>query len=424
MDNDDVHIYEDVNLTNTSEYMNTDLTTAEYDSDLFDEDWYASVQYILDRHITHYICLFGIIGNFINLAVLTRKSMTAHMQRMEKSSHVGLIALALSDDFYCVCSFPQAWNDSAFSTNSIDFWLVYNTYGMACINCFLLSSTWLTMALAVCRYLAICHPLYARQYLGITASRTIIIAVFCLSILFNLPRFWMKEIINIECVDGSRSYFNMPGYMASTEVAGMAYMWLYFIFVILLPLVVLAYCNIYLVKALHKSSRLRRQLSSSNCSDMQHSEATRVVTLTLCIIVIMYIVLVGPAELVAFWKPFVGDNTLQYGLAVKMCNCLQKLNFAVNFILYCVINVHFRKEIKHLLLCQHFRLFIAARKQKQRGESHSDSIKRKQQNGEERSYGFGRKQQHSGERKPGAASNQQFDKERIYGVEQEAILTL
>ena len=314
-----------------------------------EQEWYRNTEYIIDRYVTHYIALVGIIGNLINLVVLSRRSLTAHMGRLEKSSHIGLIALAVSDFLYCMCSFPQAWNDHTFSRPSISFWLVYDTYGTACINCFLLSSSWLTMSMAVCRYLAICHPLRARQYLGMTASRTIIIVVFCLSILFNLPRFWMKQINHIDCMGGGKLYFHMPGYMQSNDVAHIAYSWLYFIFGILLPLVVLAYCNIFLIKAIQSSHKLRREHSSDS------TEATRIVTLTLCIIVVMYIVLVGPAELVTFWKPFVSDNALQYGLAVRICNSLQMLNFAVNFILYCIINVHFRQVIRELLLCQHFR---------------------------------------------------------------------
>ena len=316
-------------------------------------EWYLQAEDILDRYVTHYICLFGIIGNLINLCVLTRKSVTAHMERMEKASHIGLIALAVSDLLYCLCSFPQAWLDNdAFESTSINFRLVYSAYGNACINCFLLSSSWLTTAMAVCRYLAICHPLQARQYLGMSASRGIIIAVFCLSIAFNLPRFWMKRIAGVEvCLGQGKVYFVMPGYMERDYIADMVYTWLYFTFGILLPLLMLAYCNVYLVKALHKSSQLRRQHSSS-----KSSEATRIVTLTLCVIVVMYIFLVGPAELVSFWKPFVlHSNPHAYGLAVMVCNCMQMLNFAVNFILYCIINVHFRRVVKDLLLCHHIR---------------------------------------------------------------------
>jgi hypothetical protein len=319
-----------------------------------EQAWYNNAEYVIKRHVTSYICLFGMFGNLINLAVLSRKSLMERMERMERASHVGLIALAVSDFLYCTCSFPQAYVGTvSYTSGGIDFWLVYQAYGFASMNCFLLTSTWLTVAMAVCRYLAICYPLRARQYLGMTASRAIICSVFALSLIFNLPRFFFNKITCTEYPDLRREYTKIDGAIPSDSPGHVTYMWLYFIFGILLPLLVLAYCNIFLVRALHESRHLRRQHSSSTG---QNHDSTRIVTLTLCVIVVMYILLVGPAELVTFWRLFVDKDTLnQYNFAVRICNALQMLNFAVNFILYCIINVHFRRVVRDLLLCQHLR---------------------------------------------------------------------
>ena len=313
------------------------------------QDWYQNAEYIIDRYVTHTICLFGIIGNFINIIVLTRKTAFLHMGRLERSVHLGLIALAVSDLSYCLCSFPQSWKDrTAFGSPSIDFWLLYDTYGNAIINCFLLSSSWLTVAMTTSRYLVICHPVKGHQYLSITVSGVTIILVFLLSILFNLPRFWMRQITSIQCDNGETSYFHMADFMETNHVARMTYMWSYFILGIVLPLLVLGYCNIYLAGALCVSSKTKQHKTVTH-------EANRIMTLTLCLIVVLFLVLVGPAELVTFWKPFVSSNTLQYGLALRICNCLQMLNFAINFILYFIINVQFRKVIRDLLYCIHLR---------------------------------------------------------------------
>ena len=131
---------------------------------------------------------------------------------------MGLIALAVSDLLYCLCSFPRAFKDHhEFGTPNINFWLVYDTYGNALINCFLVSSSWLIVMTALIRYFAICHPLQANRILNQKSSRNIIIAVFLLSLLFNLPRFWMKKISYVECLEGGRSYFNLPAYMDSNN---------------------------------------------------------------------------------------------------------------------------------------------------------------------------------------------------------------
>ena len=179
----------------------------------------------------------------------------------------------------------------------------------------------------------------------------------CFSILFNTPRFFKKTIKSIECQEGGHTYYPDNGPVSSTvnPTAVMVYMWIYFILGILLPLVILAYCNIFLVRTLKRSMAMRQQLSRSQ-SDQSSRTNKNIVTLTLSIIVVLYIVLVGPAEILTFWKPYIKSKysfhvIVQYSMAVAVCNMLQALNFAMNFVLYCIINVHFRKVMHNIVCC-------------------------------------------------------------------------
>ena len=47
--------------------------------------------------------------------------------------------------------------------NPYDFRLLYRLYSNAVINTFIMTSTWLTVTMALSRFVAICHPLRARQ---------------------------------------------------------------------------------------------------------------------------------------------------------------------------------------------------------------------------------------------------------------------
>ena len=60
------------------------------------------VESVVNKALAPAICVFGIIGNLLNLVVLTRKRLQCSMDRMEKSAHVGLVALAVSDMMFCV----------------------------------------------------------------------------------------------------------------------------------------------------------------------------------------------------------------------------------------------------------------------------------------------------------------------------------
>ena len=140
---------------------------------------YKAIEKIIYTKIILTICVFGIVGNILNLLILSQRSMTTRMERLEKGAHFGLIALALSDLMFCMTALPHTIKDSSrFNVPSIDFWLVYEAFGEAVVNTFILSSTWLTVAMAVSRYIAICYPLRARERLGLTSSRIVIVMVF------------------------------------------------------------------------------------------------------------------------------------------------------------------------------------------------------------------------------------------------------
>jgi len=129
------------------------------------------------------VCVFGIGGNLVNFFVLSQKSLTYLMERMEKSAHYGLIALAVSDLFVCVAALPTVFygtgrGNGGFAHATFDFRLVHKLYGNGVINTFMLSSTWLTVTMALSRYIAICHPLRARQIIGKTFTITSLVAVF------------------------------------------------------------------------------------------------------------------------------------------------------------------------------------------------------------------------------------------------------
>jgi len=79
------------------------------------------------------VCVFGIVGNILNFIILSQKSVTYLMERMEKSAHYGLIALAVSDFFVCLTALPSVIygtgkKSGGFAHSSFDFRLVHKLY--------------------------------------------------------------------------------------------------------------------------------------------------------------------------------------------------------------------------------------------------------------------------------------------------------
>ena len=48
------------------------------------------------------LCLFGVVGNALNLVVLTRRRLQHSMDGLERSVRLGLVALAVSDAVFCL----------------------------------------------------------------------------------------------------------------------------------------------------------------------------------------------------------------------------------------------------------------------------------------------------------------------------------
>ena len=233
--------------------------------------------------------------------------------------------------------------------DKLTFRLVYHTYSNSVINMILLCSTWLTVTLALGRYLAVCYPIRARELFGVAFAKRSLFGVVCCCILFNLPRFFEFYVAQIKCDDGETMYFTYYGYMKSNFVAYNIYTWIYFIFAILIPFMALVFCNWHLACALHRAQKTRLRLRAPGGNV---TEPNTMMTSVLVAVVIMYILLVSPAEIINFLRHQYMQDTELFNLAVAAVNTLQAINFSINFVLYYIINKSFRKSIIGLMMCR------------------------------------------------------------------------
>lgn len=311
----------------------------------------ATIEQIIYTKVMLVVAMFGLVGNLLNLLVLSQKSLTYSMERMEKSAHYGLIGLAVSDMLICVAILPMAYvGTGSFGYPSLDFRLIYLVYGPPIINTFILTSTWLTVSMAFSRFLAICYPLKGRQFIGKTFALTSLTVVFVACALFNVPRYFWRKLSSYECHNGSVVYFSVDGPMVEHKTLETIYQWLYFTVGILIPLLLLIFCNTHLILALRRSMRMRMESHGAR----HNNQAANRITLTLIILIVMYVLFFVPAETLNFLKDVMTSETTDvYNLTVTTFNLLQAINFAMNFVLYCAINTHFRHTI--------YRLFCSSR---------------------------------------------------------------
>jgi len=136
------------------------------------------------RAVLPVICVFGIVGILLTLVVLSRKS-------MRTSTNCYLMALSVADLIFLVLLASLFTHGTQHQSDSFH---IYAVYAAVLTNVTLMASIWLTVLLAIERYVAICRPFLAARLCTVRAAVTAISAVFALALLSRLPNFWEHRV--------------------------------------------------------------------------------------------------------------------------------------------------------------------------------------------------------------------------------------
>ena len=223
------------------------------------------------------------------------------------------------------------------------------------MTCFMLTSTWITVVMALMRYLGICHPFSSRKIEGPIFAKVAYATVFVVSVIVTLPSFFMFKTVKTMGI-GTEALFIMDiGIIDQSSSIGQGFIWGKALFGIFIPMAILSFCNLLLIRVLRKSYRMRQQFRVPNAG----SNNSNRITLTLIIIMMAFLILVFPSEMMDLVHDHIDKEADQIEILLTVrsfANVFQIINFAFNFILYYVINVHFRGMLLQMLPCCH-RLF-------------------------------------------------------------------
>lgn len=370
------------------------------------------------------VCVIGLLGNLLNMIVLSREKMQKNLSKMEKSAHYGMIALAFSDFMFCllVLMFTVIPQQKCYDHRSV--WLYLEWMLGPAITIFIIISTIMIVYMAAERYLAVCHPFKARRVISLRRTRIIIALVFVGCALATIPIFMERGIVAKDN-DGQQLYW-IEKYF-STKVVGIRRLCWSVLFDII-PCGLLIYFNTCLIYSIHKAKKLRMNMAPLNCGDERRSTMNRhssyssyrhrssksaaanavgpgcaaapttvnsslrsdsnnicherqtsirgaeieahlrtegrsmrsqsvthrrrhtdtalnSVTATLVSIVVMFLVLVSPSEILKFSFNLAKVDSALSAVIRDVTNFMQALNFSANFILYCVMNKYFRETL-------------------------------------------------------------------------------
>ena len=351
-------------LNSTSDVTVVNLTSSDNASlppdDVVNDDL-EHLNWLLLSFIHPLICAFGVLGNILNIVVLTRQRFSVSVDSpMEKAAVFGMAALAVSDLLYCLVTLPEAiFSSKHVIFTGVNFFFLYKMYGRGLQKMFSFTSTGLTVMLALARYIAICHPLQARSILDLrgTVGATVAMTVVC--VVLSLPSLWHFKAVHYHCDDTGQSIYMVDiGAFGMNEDFKMAVVTTWFVVCFLLPVIILAFCNIHLIKALRDSLRLRRNSANVHASHTNHAQN---VTPTLVAVILVFIILIAPAKVVGFLYYVIDGHRAEHLLtAIVITNTLETLNFSVNFLLYCAVNKKFRASLTSMLSCGRSNKFVTS----------------------------------------------------------------
>ena len=200
---------------------------------------------------------------------------------------------------------------------------------------------WVTVLIAVNRYIIVCLPLRASQWCTLSKVKIQLAVVLVLVVLYSIPDIVRRRIVHISWNNGT-SYESHVDYTMDPLFPQFYYVYsliLPLIVLLCLPLFILTLLTVVLIKAMKVHRRMQAEMQR------QHNQPDSSMTFALVIVVIVFIICRVPFLI---WSVtfFLGWFTKAAGCYMNiMDNTLLALNSAVNFVIYIVINRRFRSVL-------------------------------------------------------------------------------
>ncbi|CAJ0605833.1 unnamed protein product [Cylicocyclus nassatus] len=313
---------------------------------------YLEVKFFLISVTGSLIGLFGLFGNASTALILTRPT-------MRNPNNLFLTALAVFDSCLLITAFfIYAMEYIIEYTQAFDLyvaWLTYLRFAFALSHISQTGSVYITVAVTIERYLAVCHPKRSKRMCSSGGAAWTILGVTTFAVLFNATKFFELEVtVNPECPDGKdwQSYILLPSAMAANSLYQQVYsLWLTNLIMVFLPFLALLVLNAVIAYTIHKS------LEKFDCQKQklpdrsELKEKSREATLVLVIIVCIFLICNFWGFVLTLLERIVDRETLEvthrtfYTFSREAINFLAIINSSINFVIYIVFGKEFRKEL-------------------------------------------------------------------------------
>ena len=228
-------------------------------------------------------------------------------------------------------------------------------------------SVWLTVTLAVQRYIYLCHSLKAKRLCTVRRMTHTVLIVSMMAFLLHGVRLFDSRFVKVTLdIDGESGSIDtcaeiqLPWVDNYQNLYYPIYYWSRVVLIHVLPSIGLVVLNIVLVYVMRATNRKRRLLILQNRhSEWRRIRETNITTFMLTIVVSAFLLVetpLGVLTLLATFKSQYGINVLNDSDLMDMLtvafNFVMLLSYPLNFFLYVSMSKKFRTEMRKTLCYQ------------------------------------------------------------------------
>ncbi|KAL0893969.1 hypothetical protein ABMA27_014045 [Loxostege sticticalis] len=329
-------------------------------------------------YIALVICLLGSAANSVNIAVLSRKEMAS-------STNTILTGLAVADLLVMLDYIPFALHlytgiGIAYNKNSYG-WAVFVYFHSIFSQTFHTISIWLTITLAIWRFIAIKFPQKNRTLCNQKNTNIAIGVAYAVCPILCLPIYFAMNIQELNLSANENETISELDVMNSTtsDVTGerayaiqmtenkdllTAIFWIYSVFIKLIPCVVLSILSVLLILKMKSSDRRRQKLLKKSAITTNEGEKARLnddggkrggggrtdrTTRMLVALLGLFLATELPQALFGLLTAIAPHLfSICYYAFGEVMDLMALVGSAVNFVLYCSMSRQFRQTFTRL----------------------------------------------------------------------------
>ena len=296
-------------------------------------------------------CIFGMLGNTFSSLIWMRRRGDSPISYILSALSLFDFSVLLFYFLFIAYFYGSTVPDESCKHTLAGMWYVLICFHMYIVSCSL--SSWITILLAVFRYITICHQGISKKICTNKFAKLSVLIVFVWVQIASIPFYLYYDVSGLTngTINNHTSYWIYHTKFAKeSQIYQIVLLWLYGIVMKIVPCVFMIFFSTRMIKKVIETNKKKQNNKDRNTGSSKYGRTS----VMLIVIVLIYVITALPIGISAFVIGVSGVKELHYFYFLKnvtlsnVINIMQILNCSVNFIVYVLISNKFNRELKNL----------------------------------------------------------------------------